>query len=89
MVQLSLVDAISLVNVTYPALNDRLTYTQGAGGYNHIVLLRSGGSAIACGFTYSGPCNIPALVDQLTYTQVAASTLRTVLLRSDGSAFVF
>merc|ERR1712007_279754 len=51
----------------------------------HTVLLRSDGTAVACGNNDWGQCNIPELGD-LTYTQVAAGGRHTVLLRSDGTA---
>merc|ERR1719356_208975 len=63
-----------------------LTYTQVAAGTHHTVLLRSDGSAVACGGNDDGECEIPALMEGLTYTQVAAGACHTVLLRSDGSA---
>ena len=60
-----------------------------AAGTFHTVLLRSDGTAVACGHAGLGrdgvrPC--PALDGDLTYTQVAAGECHTVLLRSDGSA---
>merc|ERR1719291_779736 len=57
-----------------------------AGGGTHTVLLRSDGSAVACGENYFGQCDLPTLDADLTYTQVAAGGRHTVLLRSDGSA---
>jgi len=67
-------------------LDDGLTYTQVAAGSYHTVLLRSDGTAVACGRQGNGQCNIPALDDGLTYTQVAAGDYHTVLLRCDGTA---
>eukprot|EP00438_Fugacium_kawagutii_P018618 Skav221477 [mRNA] locus=scaffold2365:24844:25497:- [translate_table: standard] len=49
------------------------------------VLLRSDGSAIACGENFFRQCNIPILEEGLSYTQVSAGDSHTVLLRSDGS----
>merc|ERR1712232_233225 len=69
-----------------PALDGQLSYTQVAAGSDHTVLLRSDGSAVACGGNAKGQCDIPALDGQLSYTQVAAGHSHTVLLRSDGSA---
>merc|ERR1740121_495456 len=63
-----------------------MTYTQVAAGDNHTVLLRSDGTAEACGRNGDGQCDLPALVGDLTYTQVAAGSDHTVLLRSDGTA---
>ncbi|CAK0832031.1 unnamed protein product [Prorocentrum cordatum] len=54
--------------------------------YDHTVLLRSDGTAVACGRNDNGQCDIPALVAHLTYTQVAGGGFHTVLLRSDGTA---
>ncbi|CAK9038600.1 unnamed protein product [Durusdinium trenchii] len=57
-----------------------------AGGH-HKVLLRSDGSAIACGRNVYNQCDIPPLNDEgIAYTQVSAGELQTALLRSDGSA---
>ncbi|CAK0911647.1 unnamed protein product, partial [Prorocentrum cordatum] len=53
---------------------------------HHTVLLRSDGTAAACGDNSSGQCDVPAPGDGLAYTQVAASADHTVLLRSDGTA---
>ncbi|CAK0909010.1 unnamed protein product, partial [Prorocentrum cordatum] len=69
-----------------PALPAGLTYTQVAAGAGHTVLLRTDGSAVACGQNGEGVCALPALPAGLTYTQVAAGDDHTVLLRSDGSA---
>ncbi|CAK0907181.1 unnamed protein product, partial [Prorocentrum cordatum] len=57
-----------------------------AAGGRHTVLLRSDGTAVACGYNDEGQCDIPALVGDVTYTQVAAGGRHTVLLRSDGTA---
>ncbi|CAK0819108.1 unnamed protein product [Prorocentrum cordatum] len=57
-----------------------------AAGSRHTVLLRSDGSAVACGGNEDGQCDLPALTGALAYTQVAAGEWHTVLLRSDGSA---
>ena len=56
-----------------------------AGG-GHTVLLRSNGTAVACGGNLWGQCDLPALEGDLTYTQAAAGDHHTVLLRSDGTA---
>ena len=57
-----------------------------AGEY-HTVLLRSDGSAVACGSNVDGQTRIPALPRAgVTYTQVSAGGGHTVLLRSDGTA---
>ncbi|CAK0799045.1 unnamed protein product [Prorocentrum cordatum] len=63
-----------------------LTYTQVAAGERHTVLLRSDGTAVACGGNHVGQCDLPALPAGLTYMQVAAGQWHTVLLRSDGTA---
>ena len=42
-----------------------------AAGRNHTVLLRSDGTAVACGADVLGRCRIPALEGEVTYTQVA------------------
>ncbi|CAK0887599.1 unnamed protein product, partial [Prorocentrum cordatum] len=57
-----------------------------AAGGSHAVLLRSDGTAVACGDNHDGQCDLPALPAGLTYTQVAAGGSHTVLLRSDGTA---
>ena len=59
--------------------------TQVAAGRAHTVLLRSDGTAVACGRNFDGQCTIPALEGELSYTQVAAGDEHTVLLRSDGT----
>ena len=63
-----------------------LTYTQAAGGEVHTVLLRSDGTAVACGYNVDGWCDLPALDGGRTYTQLAAGYNQTVLLSSDGTA---
>eukprot|EP00438_Fugacium_kawagutii_P033996 Skav211211 [mRNA] locus=scaffold934:85694:86911:- [translate_table: standard] len=63
----------------------KFRYTQVAAGGMHTVLLRSDGSAVACGSNSLGQCDIPPLGDGVTYAQVAGNA-HTVLLRSDGSA---
>ena len=50
------------------------------------MLLRSDGTAVACGDNRYGQCNIPPLDAGLSYTQVSAGRWHTVLLRSDGTA---
>ena len=50
------------------------------------MLLRSDGTAVACGLNRHGRCDLPALGAGLTYTQAAAGGDHTVLLRSDGTA---
>ena len=52
---------------------------------SHTVLLRSDGSAVACGSNYHGRCDIPGLEEGICYTQVSAGVFHSVLLRSDGS----
>ncbi|CAK9056746.1 unnamed protein product [Durusdinium trenchii] len=71
---------------TFGGRNEGVAYTQvSAGGY-HSVLLRSDGSAVACGFNDHGQCKIPPLEKGVCYTQVSAGHAHSVLLRSDGSA---
>ena len=62
-----------------------MTYTQVAAGESHTVLLRSNGTAVACGDNEEGQCSIPALDGHMTYTQTIAGYGYTVLLRSDGT----
>ena len=52
-----------------------------AAGFGHTVLLRSDGSAVACGQKADGRCDLPALVADPGYTQVAAGARLAVLLR--------
>ena len=66
-----------------------MSYTQISAGGLHTVLLRSDGSAVACGSTIGSRSDIPPLDDGIFYTQVSAGSLHTVLLRSDGSAVAF
>merc|ERR1712032_3192 len=72
------------------ALEGDLTYTQVAAGENHTVLLRSDGTAVACGQNDSGQCDLPALEGDLTYKQAAAGSHHTkkIMLQSyfDGAA---
>ena len=67
------------------------TYTQISAGYDHIVLLRSDGNAVAIGCNEDGQCAIPRLDDGMAYggmayAQISAGYDHTVLLRSDGNA---
>ena len=55
-------------------------------GWSHTVLLRSDGTAIACGSNKYQQCDLPALPNGLVYMQAAAGMGHTVLLRSDGKA---
>jgi len=57
-----------------------------AAGADHTVLIRSDGSAVACGHNDAGQCTIPELDEGLTYVQAAAGNCHSVLIRSDGSA---
>ena len=52
----------------------------------HFVLLRSDGTAVACGDNRRGQCNIPDLVEGVTYTQADTGRYHTVSLASDGIA---
>ena len=56
-----------------------------AAGSGHTVLLRSDGTAVACGSNVYGQCTLPASGEGTTYTQVAADC-DSVLLRSNGTA---
>ena len=56
-----------------------------AAGSAHTVLLRSDGTAVACGSNVYGQCTLPASGEGTTYTQVAADC-DSVLLRSNGTA---
>ena len=60
--------------------------TMASAGWQHTVLLRSDGRAVACGRNSDGQCNIPPLFRGLSYSQVSAGGKHTVLLRSDGQA---
>ena len=55
-------------------------------GEDHVVLLRSNGTAVAFGENECLQCNIPALSAKLRYIQVSAGAGFTILLRSDGTA---
>eukprot|EP00931_Biecheleriopsis_adriatica_P092822 TRINITY_DN6659_c0_g1_i2.p1 TRINITY_DN6659_c0_g1~~TRINITY_DN6659_c0_g1_i2.p1 ORF type:complete len:271 (+),score=32.87 TRINITY_DN6659_c0_g1_i2:60-815(+) len=57
-----------------------------AAGDSHSLLLRSDGTAVACGDNGQGQCDLPALEEGTTYTQVAAGGSHSLLLRSDGTA---
>ena len=59
---------------------------QAEAGAAHTVLLRSDGSAAACGSNWFGACDLPELDEGLTYVQAAAGSTHTVLIRSDGCA---
>ena len=50
------------------------------------MLLRSDGTAVACGGNDQGQCSIPPLKEGMSYTQVSAGPDHTVLLLSDGNA---
>jgi hypothetical protein len=63
-----------------PPLEDGVAYTQVAAGGIHSVLLRSDGSAVACGGNNYGQCDIPPLEEGLSYLQVSAGGFHTVLL---------
>ena len=58
-------------------------------GASHSVLLRSDGTAVACGDNRFGQCNIPDLVEGVIYTHVDTGVAHTVLLASDGTAVAF
>ena len=70
----------------HPSIGRRYPYVQVAAGYDHTFLLKSDGTAVACGRNLEDQCNIPALADGATYVQVAAGFDHTVLLKSDGTA---
>ena len=57
-------------------------YTQVVARAMHPVLLKSDGTAAACGGNRDGQCDIPALGGEAKYTQAAAGAMRTVLLKS-------
>ena len=70
-----------------PALEDGVVYDQvSAGCFQHSVLLRSDGTAVAFGTNRYGQCDIPPLEEGVKYVQVSAGEHHTVLLRSDGTA---
>eukprot|EP00927_Polykrikos_kofoidii_P034061 TRINITY_DN28899_c0_g1_i1.p1 TRINITY_DN28899_c0_g1~~TRINITY_DN28899_c0_g1_i1.p1 ORF type:complete len:464 (+),score=88.80 TRINITY_DN28899_c0_g1_i1:205-1392(+) len=66
-------------------------YVAAAGGRSHTVLLRSDGSAVACGQNRHGQCDMPAspTEDGGHYVAAAAADFQTVFLRSDGQAEIF
>ena len=57
-------------------------------GRYHTVSLASDGTAMACGSSEPGECNIPALSGGIIYTQAAVVCGYTVLLMSDSTAVV-
>ncbi|CAK9116665.1 unnamed protein product [Durusdinium trenchii] len=67
-------------------VQERKRYAREIFSLAHTVLLRSDGSAVACGCNHDGQCNIPPLEEGMSYTQVFAGFSHTVLLRSDGHA---
>ena len=71
-----------------PPLDEGLTYAE-VSGCQHTVLLRSDGSAVACGRNDHGQCNIPCLDCGTAYIHISAGYQHTVLLRSDGTAVAF
>ena len=66
-------------------LDQGISYTQVCASVHHTVLLRSDGSAVACGNNLHGHCDIPPLDEGMSYAQVSAAEDHTVLLRSDGT----
>merc|ERR1712008_16440 len=71
-----------------PALTGNQTYVQVAAGAWHTVLIRSDGSAVACGENDDGRCDVPALFGGQKYVHAAAGSCHTVLIQSNGSAVV-
>ena len=69
--------------LTDSSLNWRISAERCTG---HFVLLRSDGTAVACGDNRRGQCNIPDLVEGVTYTQADTGRYHTVSLASDGTA---
>ena len=95
MLGLTLVNLNDSTSETVTA-GDDLTYVQAAVASDHIVLLRSNGTAVAYPTPTSfmpppdyGQLTIPVLPNAMTYTQVAAGRGFTVLLRSDGTVLTF
>ena len=72
--------------LSLPALEEGVTYTQADVSAHHTVLLRSDGKAVACGENRNGQCTFPEPGEGVIYTQVAAGDFHTTLLRSDGVA---
>ena len=68
---------------------DGVVYDQVAAGWAHTVLLKSDGTATACGGNLHGQCNIPVLATGVVFTHVAAGGDFTVLLKSDGTTVTF
>ena len=59
----------------YPTFEWRMSYVQLSAGYYHTVLLRSDGSAVACGVNNSGQCSIPALDEGVSYIHISPNEL--------------
>ena len=76
--------------VTFPPLDEGVSYMQVSAGNVHTLLLQSDGGAVACGRNGSnGTCNIPPLDEGVWYTQVSAGVSHSLLLLCDGSAVAF
>ena len=69
-----------------PVESQMLKYTQISAGFEHTVLLRSDGTAMACGDNSYGQCMLDG---SATYKQVSAGVKHTVLLCSNGRAVQF
>lgn len=69
-----------------PALRRGTRYVQVAANWDHSVLLRSDGHAVACGDNSHGQCDVPPPEKGLRYVWVCAGRMHTVLLCNDGSA---
>merc|ERR1712232_1232237 len=55
------------------ALEEGATYTRIAAGDKHTVLLRSDGTAVACGYNIYGQCNVPAPKDDVYFVPISSS----------------
>ena len=71
-----------------PALSDGTIYTQASASCEHIVLVKTDGTAVAYGSNQLGQCTLPAVSEGVFYVRVAAGEEHTVLLKSDGTVVV-
>jgi alpha-tubulin suppressor-like RCC1 family protein len=55
-----------------PLLPEKVLYTHISSSGDHIVFLRSDGSAVACGDNNAGQCDIPELPRGTVYMQASA-----------------
>ena len=79
-------DATLMDSVTFPPWRKGRSMSRWLLEAFKTLLLRSDGTAVACGDNSSGEFEIPALDEGISYIQVSAGTYHSVLLRSDGHA---